>query len=105
MRFYLSSLLTLLLLLSSGALAAKGVVLMGGQCDYQLLAMTNGGMAVIKLVEGEHPQKHDLLAGNFPSQAFSKVTNQRTGKTINIWVDQVDSSASHALSQYSAYCN
>lgn len=105
MHGFCASLLATLLLLSSTAFAAKGMVLMGEGCDYQLLAMNDGSMAVIKTVEGAHPQKHDLLSGSFPPQDFSKVTNQRTGQPLSIWVDQIDSSASQALSQYSSYCD
>jgi hypothetical protein len=106
MRCFISSLLAIsLLLFSSATLAAKGMVLMGDDCDYQLLAMSDGAMALIKTVDGARPQKHDLLSGNFPVQSFGTVTNERTHQSFSIWVDQISASASQVLSQYSSYCN
>jgi hypothetical protein len=86
------------------AFADEGVVLVGHDCDYQLLNLSDGQMAVIKTVQGNRPNKNDILSGDFSTQGFTDVINKRTGNTLQIWVDSSSSSSSQELSQFSAYC-
>lgn len=100
----ISFLIVTLLCLFAAAHADQALVLVSSDCEYQIVSMGGRNMSLIKIVEGERPQKNDLLQGSFLPGSFNRLVNKRTGATLNVWLEQ-PASASQTLSQHSAYCS
>lgn len=93
-----------LLCLTSSAVAAQGIVLAkDNSCNYKLLVLPSGQMAVFKSSTNRHLQNRDVLSGNFSDTGFTQVTKVKTGERFDVWIDSIDS-ATQALSSYSSYC-
>lgn len=92
-----------MLLFANPALAEQAVVLVGGDCDYQIISVGGNALSLIKTIEGNHPLKNDVLSGSFTSQNFNRVTNQRSGESLNIWVEP-PASASLTMARHTSYC-
>lgn len=83
--------------------STQGKVIISRECDYVLLDSPQGQI-LIKVIKGERPKAGDTLTGKL-ERGFSKLTNQRTGEVMQVWVDQVDSGGTRALMRYGQYCN
>lgn len=81
----------------------QATVIVSQSCEYMLLN-SNGGMVLVKQLDGATPQAGDILKGNIVAGDFTNLKNTRNQVSMQVWVDLVDPHSSKALSQYGRYC-
>lgn len=96
-------LIAALILLPGTAAADEGLVMLVGQCPYMVLDSSKG-QVLVKRVTGTAPEVGDVLVGEFDTKTFSRLTNQRTGKKLRVWVNRVDRYGNRAMARRSSYC-
>ena len=97
-------LITALAVLPATTFAAQGMVMMTGDCPYMVLDSRDGQM-LVKRVTGTAPEVGDILEGQFRPKTFTRVTNQRTGDEVKVWVNMVDKHGTRAMARRSRYCS
>lgn len=97
-------LLLALSVLPASALAGEGMVMMlSPGCPYMVLDSSDGQI-LVKKVDGSTPETGDILVGSFNPKEFTRLTNQRTGDKVRVWVNLVDRHGNRAMARRSRYC-
>jgi len=94
------------LVVTSHAFSAQAMVLKeGGEgCTYYVLSAGGSDMLILRLIEGEPPQRRDIIEGEFEYSKDNVLTNKRTGKALKANLSET-MSASRALTLHGTRCS
>ena len=94
----------ILILLSSIAFAAKGVVVFKkSRCDY-FIVETITGYAILEWYGGNDPDEGDVIVGNFESYGMMDIYNLTADSELTVWVEDYWLSKSRAIEKYYDKC-
>ena len=95
----------ILILFSSFALAAKGmVVFKKSRCDY-FIVQTIMGYAILEWYGGNDPDEGDVIVGNFESYGMINIYNLTADSELTVWVEDYWLSKSRAIEEYYDKCH